>query len=94
MNNRPSDASQAAFADLTSKEGGSHLLRIIIESRFIILANLQALERPASGASLNDRSVLQTVSSLNQEVTAGTCEPPPLSLSLSLSEAKTQARIE
>jgi len=47
MNNRPSDASQAAFADSTSKEEGNHLLRIIIESRFIILANLQALERPA-----------------------------------------------
>lgn len=65
MNNRYAMFPKSTFADLAAWKRRNHLLRIIIESRFIIPASLQA-PRLASNILLSDRSVLQTVSPLNR----------------------------
>lgn len=66
MNNRHATFLRFASSDfcrlrLFQSGGENHLLRIIIESRFIIPASMRAPRR-LSSALLSDRSILQTVS--------------------------------
>lgn len=67
MNNRYAMFLKSTFADSAARKRGNHLLRIIIESRFIIPVSVQA-PGLASNTLLNDRSVLQTISPLNRLV--------------------------
>lgn len=67
MNNRYAMFLKSISADSAARKRGNHLLRIIIESRFILLANLQA-PGLASNHSLYWAigRILRTVSPLNR----------------------------